>query len=224
MATAKATNVYDLGTVEYQQAWAMQRDMVQQRIDGVIEDSLLLLEHPHVYTLGRRGKMGDVLLSADELNKAGIAVHKVDRGGEVTYHGPGQLVVYPILDLSKIGGPVHYVHSLEAALKDGLAVFGISAHVRDGFPGVWIGEGEQQRKIAAIGVRISHGVSCHGFALNISTDLTYFRHIVACGIFDLKVTSIERELCSPVDAVSVRKVIVSALEVRLGLVAHWEGE
>lgn len=218
------TNVYDLGTVEYQRAWAIQRDMVQQRIDGVIGDSLLLLEHPHVYTLGRRGKLDDVLLSADELDKAGISVHKIDRGGEVTYHGPGQLVVYPILNLRKIGGPVHYVHSLEAALMDGLASFGIVAHARDGLPGVWIGGDAHQRKIAAIGVRVSHGVSCHGFALNISTDLSYFQHIVACGILNLNVTSIEQELGSPVDAVGVRKVIVAALEVRLGLVAQWEGE
>ena len=107
---------------------------------------------------------------------------------------------------------------------DGLASFGISAHMLEGSPGVWIGEGEQQRKIAAIGVRVSHGISSHGFALNISTDLSYFRHIVACGIFDLEVTSMERELCGPVDAASVRKAIISALEVRLGLVAHWDGE
>ena len=223
MTTASATNVYDLGTVEYQRAWAIQRDMVQQRIDGVIGDSLLLLEHPHVYTLGRRAKINDVLLSADELDKAGIAVHKIDRGGEVTYHGPGQLVVYPILNLKNIGGPVHYVHSLEAALIDGLASFGIAGHVRDGFPGVWIGGDAQQRKIAAIGVRVSHGVSCHGLALNISTDLTYFQGIVACGIVGLNVTSLEQELGSPVDAVGVRKVIVAALEVRLGLVAQWQG-
>ena len=93
MNTSCMTNVYDLGTVEYQRAWTIQRDMVQKRIDGVIGDSLLLLEHPHVYTLGRRGKLDDVLLSADELDKAGISVHKIDRGGEVTYHGPGQLVI-----------------------------------------------------------------------------------------------------------------------------------
>ena len=198
--------------------------MVRQRIDGVIGDSLLLMEHPHVYTLGRRGKMDDVLLSADELNEAGIAVHKVDRGGEVTYHGPGQLVVYPILDLRKIGGPSHYVHSLETALTDGLDSFGIAGHARDGLPGVWIGSGEHQRKIAAIGVRVSHGVSCHGFALNISTDLTYFRHIVACGILNLNVTSIEQEVCNQVDAANVRKVMVAALEVRLGLIAQWTGE
>ena len=227
MASTNTTTVYDLGRlgpIEYQRAWDIQRDLVKKRIEGAIGNTLLLLEHPHAYTLGRRGKMDDVLISDDELAKAGIAVHAVDRGGEVTYHGPGQLVGYPILDLRAIGGPVRYVRGLEAALVDALAVFGIAAHAVDGLPGVWLGEGAHQRKIAAIGVRVSRGVSSHGFALNVSTDLTYFQHIVACGIPGLAVTSMERELGREVDAGDVRRAVVDALERRLGLVTRWADE
>ncbi len=227
MASTNTTTVYDLGPlgpIEYQRAWDIQRDLVQRRIEGAIGNALLLLEHSHVYTLGRRGKMDDVLLAADELAKVGVAVHAVDRGGEVTYHGPGQLVGYPILDLRSIGGPVRYVRGLESALVDSLKAFGIGAHTLEGLPGVWLGEGEQQRKIAAIGVRVSRGVSSHGFALNISTDLAYFQHIVACGMPGLAVTSMEQELGRDADAGDVRRAVVAALEHRLGLVMRWADE
>ena len=221
MTSPNPTTVYDLGTVEYQRAWDIQRDLVQQRIEGSIGDTLLLLEHPHVYTLGRRGSMDDVLMSADGLGSVGVAVHEVDRGGEVTYHGPGQLVGYPILNLREIGGPVRYVRGLESALIDALATFGIDARTVEGLPGVWLGDGPDQRKIAAIGVRASRGVSSHGFALNVSTDLSYFEHIVACGIPGLNVTSMEQELGQGVDAGIVRQAVVAALETRLGLATRW---
>lgn len=217
MASTNATTVYDLGTVEYQRAWDIQRYLVEQRIEGATSNALILLEHHHVYTLGRRGSMDDVLISADALAKAGVAVHEVDRGGEVTYHGPGQLVGYPILDLRTIGGPVRYVRGMEAALIDALATFDITANIVKGLPGVWLGEGPEQRKIAAIGVRVSRGVSSHGFALNVSTDLRYFQHIVACGIPGLNVTSMERELGRKVDATAVRRAVVDTLGHRLGL-------
>ena len=145
----------------------------------------------------------------------------MDRGGEVTYHGPGQLVGYPIVDLRGIGGPVRYVRALEAALVDTLAFFGIASHTVEGYPGVWIGEGSQQRKIAAIGVRVSRGVSSHGFALNVSTDLAYYRHIVACGTEGLTVTSMAQELGRDVDVGDVRRAVVDALERRLGLGMRW---
>ena len=221
MASKHQTTVYDLGTVEYQHAWDIQRDLVQQRIEGAIGDTLLLLEHPHVYTLGRRGTMDDFLMSTEGLAKVGVTVHEVDRGGEVTYHGPGQLVGYPILDLREIGGPVRYVRGLEAALVDALAAFGIAANSVEGLPGVWLGDGAERRKIAAIGVRVSRGVSSHGFALNVSTDLSYFQHIVACGIPGLNVTSIEKELGGTVDTGDVRHAVVAAFEERLGLVPRW---
>jgi lipoyl(octanoyl) transferase len=133
-------------------------------------------------------------------------------------------VGYPILDLRAIGGPVRYVRGLESALVDALKVFGIAAHTLEGLPGVWLGEGEPQRKIAAIGVRVSRGVSSHGFALNISTDLAYFQHIVACGMPGLAVTSMEQELSRDVDAGDVRRAVVAALEQRLGLVMRWADE
>jgi lipoate-protein ligase B len=197
---------------------------VQQRIEGTISDTLLLLEHHHVYTLGRRGSMDDVLLSTNDLEKVGVAVHEVDRGGEVTYHGPGQFVGYPILNLRKIGGPVRYLRGLEAALIDALATFGIAARTVEGLPGVWLGDGPEPRKIAALGVRVSRGVSSHGFALNVSTDLSYFQHIVACGIPGLDVTSIEKELGMGVENGIVRKAVVAALETHLGLDTRWADE
>ena len=221
MAHVNTTTVFDLGTVEYRHAWNIQRDLVQRRIEGAIGDTLLLLEHPHVYTLGRRGSLDDVLMSADSLATAGVAVHEVDRGGEVTYHGPGQLVGYAILNLREIGGPVRYVRGMEAALIDALATFGIAAHAVDGFPGVWLDDGAERSKIAAIGVRVTRGVSSHGFALNVSTDLSHFQHIVACGIPGLNVTSMEQELGQGVDAGVVRRAVVATLETRLGLATRW---
>ena len=155
-----------------------------------MDGALLLLEHPHVYTLGRRGRLDDILAPEDSLSSLGVEIHHVDRGGEVTYHGPGQLVGYPILDLRRLGmRPLEYVRSLERLLIDTLYGFGIAAEA-DGHPtGVWAGGA----KIAAIGVRVSRGVTTHGFALNVSPDLGYFEHIVPCGMRDCRVTSMVSE-------------------------------
>ena len=209
-----------LGRVEYGRAWALQAALVERRQRGAAGDAVLLLEHPHVVTLGRRGRMDDVLLDAGALASLGIAVHEVDRGGETTYHGPGQLVGYPIMDIRALGGPARYVRALEAALIDALAGFGVEGRRRDGMPGVWAGE----RKIAAIGLRVSRGVSSHGFALNVSTDLAYFEHIVACGVPRLPVTSVERELGGAVDAARVRTAVAEALAHRLRLPPVWANE
>ena len=210
-----------LGEVEYDRAWALQAALVERRQQGLVGDTVLFLEHPHVITLGRRGRMDDVLLDVDRLAGAGIAVREVDRGGEVTYHGPRQLVGYPIIDIRSIGGPVRYVRALEAALIEALAAFDVSAHQRQGMPGVWVGEGDDERKIAAIGLRVSRGVSSHGFALNVSTDLAYFEHIVACGVPDLRMTSLERELGKGVAAGQVRASVAEALSKRLPLPLRW---
>ncbi len=155
-----------------------------------MDGALLLLEHPHVYTLGRRGRLDDVLAPAERLAEMGIEAHHVDRGGEVTYHGPGQLVGYPIVSLRRLGvGPLIYVRSLERVLIETLAEFGILAG-SDGRPtGVWTGGA----KIAAIGVRVSRGVATHGFALNVSPDLAWFDHIVPCGMKGSRVTSMAAE-------------------------------
>jgi lipoate-protein ligase B len=149
----------------------------------------VLLEHPPTYTLGARGLTGSLPEGEDSLAARGAGIVRTDRGGDVTFHGPGQLVGYPILDLRRFGqGPVGYVRNLEAVLIDALADFGIVAARSAGRPGVWVGD----EKIAAIGVRISRGVTTHGFALNVNTDLAYFDHIVPCGLPGVVVTSMQR--------------------------------
>ena len=155
-----------------------------------MDGALLLLEHTHVYTLGRRGTLDHILAPPDTLSSLGVEVHHVDRGGEVTYHGPGQLVGYPVVDLRRLRmRPLEYVRSLERLLIDTLSGFGISAEAEGRPTGVWAGGA----KIAAIGVRVSRGVATHGFALNVSPDLGYFDQIVPCGIRDCRVTSMEAE-------------------------------
>ncbi|MEE8362797.1 MAG: lipoyl(octanoyl) transferase LipB [Dehalococcoidia bacterium] len=203
-----------LGRVPYGDALTLQRGLHARRAAGEIPDALLLLEHPHVVTLGRRGSEADLLVDAAALEAMGVAVAEADRGGEATYHGPGQLVAYPIIDLRARGlGPVSYVRALEQAAIDTLARHGVAAHRVDGVTGVWTGgdgaapeagENPAGRKIAAIGVRISRGVSMHGLALNVSTDLSYFERIVPCGMPDLDVTSIaaERGEAPPVEVVA----------------------
>lgn len=166
---------------------------------------LLLLEHPHVYTLGRRGRESDILVPAEKLEELGTEVHFIDRGGEVTYHGPGQLVGYPIVNLRRWrGGPLKYVQTLEQALITTLADFGIRAESAERPTGVWVGDA----KIAAIGVRISRGVTMHGFALNVAPNLSYFGHIVPCGLPGASVTSMARELGRDVDVQQVMPVLM----------------
>ena len=182
--------VADLGSVEYPAALTLQRDLHQRVVTGDLPALLLLLQHPHVYTLGRRGTEDDILASADALTELGADVHHTDRGGEVTYHGPGQLVGYPILDLRAAGlGPLAYVRALEQVIISTLAELGIHATSEDRPTGVWVDDA----KIAAIGVRVSRGVTMHGFALNVNPDLSYFKHIVPCGMPDASVTSIAEQ-------------------------------
>jgi lipoyl(octanoyl) transferase len=169
----------ELGRVAYGDALALQRRLVEQRKAGEIPDQLLLLEHPHVITLGRNGSMQNVLASNDVLARAGVSFFPIDRGGDVTYHGPGQLVGYPIFDLREWRRDVGaYVRSLEQAIIDTVAEYGIEAGRIPKLTGVWVGE----RKIAAIGVHLSRWVTSHGFALNVNTDLSYFQYIVPCGL------------------------------------------
>ena len=196
-------HILRLGTVEYLRAWELQRSLVQQIADGDRPNTLLLLEHAHVYTMGRRGARDHVLLDDHRLAELGVSLHEADRGGQVTYHGPGQLVAYPILDLRGWGGPVKYVRTLERVMIAALGDLGVVAKAVEGVTGVWVGDEktrlEQSRKIGAIGVKISRGVCYHGFALNVNTDLSYFGHILPCGFDDGKVTSMEALLGSEVD-------------------------
>ena len=171
--------VRELGRVDYDAALALQQQLVDERKRGLIPDQLLLLEHPHVITLGRNGHLENLLAGDDILSRAGISFHPTDRGGDVTYHGPGQLIGYPILDLREWKRDVAaYVRSIEQVIIDTLAGFGIMAGRIPKLTGVWVGDA----KIAAIGVHISRWVTSHGFALNVSTDLSYFQYIVPCGL------------------------------------------
>jgi lipoyl(octanoyl) transferase len=181
-----------LGTLAYDEAIELQRALVEDRRAGRVPDLLLLLQHPHVITLGvRREGRSHVLASPAELNGRGVSVFETGRGGDVTYHGPGQLVAYPILDLRPDRMDVHrYVRDLEQVMIEASARFGVQAARVAGLTGVWVG-GE---KLGAIGVRISRWITSHGIALNVATDLSYFRLIVPCGIADRGVTSLERLL------------------------------
>ena len=201
-----------LGRLGYQEAWDIQRALVEARHDSRIDDSLLLLEHPPTYTVGRRTEASHLLLPRERLEELGAAVIDVDRGGQATYHGPGQLVGYPIVGLRGWGGPLHYVRTLEAVLIGTLAHFGVQAGRIDGLTGVWVGD----RKIAAIGVKISRGVTSHGFALNVTTDLSWFDHIIPCGIRDREVTSLQRALGRSVSLEEVAGVVAGQFGLRVG--------
>lgn len=186
-----------LGVIGYQRALDLQRDLVEQRKRGEIPDQLLLLEHPDVITLGvkARSDRSHVLEGEDSLARKGIALFETGRGGDATYHGPGQLVGYPILDLKPDRCDVHrYVRDLEEVLIQAVAAYGIAAGRVAGLTGIWVGPQGHQAKLAAIGVRISRWVTSHGFALNVNTDLSRFGLIVPCGIADKGVTSMERLL------------------------------
>ena len=176
------------GVVAYDDALAIQHRLADEVRAGDGE-SLILLEHPPTYTFGVRGKREHLLTSAEHLRTRGADVVQADRGGDVTFHGPGQIVGYPILNIRARGiGPATYVCTLEKAIIAALATFGIDSARIDGRPGVWTQDG----KIAAIGVRVSRGVTTHGFALNVNTDLDWFSHIVPCGLPDITVTSMQR--------------------------------
>ncbi len=165
--------------MEYGAAWDLQRELVGLRKRGAIPDQLLFVEHPHVVTLGRNGRMQNLLASDEALRAAGVSFFAIDRGGDITYHGPGQIVGYPIFDLKEWKRDVvAYVRAIEQAIIGALAGFGIAAGRSDGATGVWV----NGRKIAAIGVHISRWVTSHGFALNHTTDLSYFKYIVPCGL------------------------------------------
>lgn len=197
-------NVRRLGRVSYDDGLKLQAELVEQRRSGAIPDTLLLLEHPPVITLGVKTRQGPnhIVASDAELAQQGVTVHETGRGGDVTYHGPGQLVGYPILDLAAEGNvrkDVHrYVRDIEDVLIRIAASFGIDAKRVPGLTGVWVGDDGHEEKLAAIGVRISRWITSHGFALNVSTDLRHFNFIVPCGIVDRGVTSLEKLLGRPV--------------------------
>jgi lipoate-protein ligase B len=200
----KQLNVINLGLTDYKYAWELQQKMFDLRSKGEVSDTLLLTEHNHVYTLGKSSNENHLLAEKKELKLGGIDVYHIDRGGDVTYHGPGQLVGYPILDLNNYYLDIHrYLRDIEEVLILTIAEFGIKAHRDENFTGVWVGSD----KVAAIGVKVSRWITMHGFALNANTDLSYFDRIIPCGIFHKGVTSLERILNYRVPLDEVSKLV-----------------
>lgn len=211
----------DLGLIDYATAWDLQTRLFKETIDRKIanrslpegeqlatEDHLLFCEHPHVYTLGKSGKQSHLLLNEQGLREKGVQFFPIDRGGDITYHGPGQIVGYPIFDLDQHFTDIHrYLRTLEEAIIGTLEAYGIKAGRIEGLTGVWLDWNEplKARKICAFGIRASRWVTMHGFAFNVNTDLGYFRNIVPCGITDKGVTSMAQELGGEVDIEAVKK-------------------
>ncbi|MBT8326151.1 MAG: lipoyl(octanoyl) transferase LipB [Bacteroidia bacterium] len=187
--------VKNIGLIGYQDGLEFQEE-IHKKVLEKGEDTIILCEHPHVYTFGKSADRNNLLISKNFLENIDAEVFETERGGDITYHGPGQLVGYPIINLRNHGvGVKKYVEILESSLIKALSQFEIEAFQINGLTGIWVGtENEIKRKIGAIGIRVKEGVSMHGFALNVSTNLKYFNHIVPCGITDKQVTSIEREV------------------------------
>jgi lipoyl(octanoyl) transferase len=204
-----AVHFQNWGIIDYQEAWDKQEVLFKEKTEQKlaartsnlassipIAHHLVFCQHPHVFTLGKSGDANNLLLYEEELNKAEATYYPINRGGDITYHGPGQLVGYPILDLEQIFTDIHkYLRLLEESVIQMLAHYGIKGGRYEGYTGVWLEPDKPSaRKICAMGVRCSRWVTMHGFALNVNTDLSYFKHIVPCGIDDKDVTSMEREL------------------------------
>ena len=224
--------IYDLEQVAYRSVWDLQKQLqealIQQKrnpehtqyTDKDLADMLLFVEHPHVYTLGKSGNAEHLLRSVTELYDLEAEFVQVDRGGDITYHGPGQIVGYPVLDLDRHFTDIHkYLRYLEEVLIRALAHYGLKAGRAEGQTGVWL----EDRKIAAMGIRSSRWVTMHGFALNVATNLDYFSHIVPCGIQDKQVTSMQVELGTEVSMDSVKKQIVQCFEEVFQVRARWAG-
>jgi lipoate-protein ligase B len=213
--SAPLVGILHLGVHPYESALGLQHQMVAARQDGRIGDTLILLQHPPVITLGRHGDESNILVSREWLTEHDIQVHRVERGGDVTYHGPSQLVGYPIMDLRQHRQDVGwYMHSLEEMLIRTLSDFGIEAGRSPGNIGVWL---DERRKIAALGARIEKWITYHGFALNVAADTAHFELIVPCGLADKGVTSMEEALGRPIDLREVRERLVESFAAVFGV-------
>ena len=213
--------VQNWGRTEYGEAWRRQGESVAQRILGESGDSLIFTEHDPVFTLGMRaGADSNLIWNEEQLTQKGIAVAKTNRGGDITYHGPGQIVGYPIISLASHKDLHAYLRFLEQVLIDALGAFGLAATRREGKTGIWLG----QRKIAAIGVAVRRWVTYHGFALNVNTDLSHFEGIIPCGIsaFEGGVTSMQAEFGHPCDCAEVRRVVAAGFVAQLPGLLHPE--
>lgn len=212
-------NYEDLGLKDYKECWDYQEILHKQVVDDKLSgkqssniNRFLLVEHPHVYTLGKSGDEHNLLVNGDFLRKIQAVYYKINRGGDITYHGPGQLVGYPIIDLENYKiGVKDFIFKMEQAIIDTIAEYGLNGSLKDGATGVWLDAEEPalSRKICAIGVRVSRYVSMHGFALNVNTDLRYFSYINPCGFLTYGVTSIEKELGRKIEMQEVKEIVKS---------------
>ena len=217
--------VRDLGLIDYKEGWDYQTTLFNQILElkaanrdhAVSEQKetpnyILICEHPNVYTLGKSGKEQNLLMPLEQLTDINATYYPINRGGDITYHGPGQVVVYPVVDLDNFFTDIHkYMRLLEEAVIQTLAEFGLEGHRISGLTGVWLDVENDPRKICAFGVKTSRWVTMHGLALNVNTDMSYFSHIVACGIEGKGVTSMEKELGHAVDMKKVKSVIIDKL-------------
>jgi lipoyl(octanoyl) transferase len=204
---------YDLGLIDYKKAWDLQNEIYNKRLHNEVNDTLLLLEHPHTYTLGKVAAKENLLSNDDQLKQLGISVYEIDRGGDITYHGPGQIVGYPIINLSEWNEDTHkYLRGLEEVLMQTCSEYGLESERNSKFTGVWL----KDRKIAAIGIKVSRWITMHGFAFNVNTNLSYFDGIIPCGIKDKEVTSLSRELGKNIDLNEVKKVITEKFKEIFG--------
>jgi len=221
------TKFIDLGLIDYQQAWDYQTELFNQILavksenrnraeadQKPIDNFLLFCEHPHVYTLGKSGEEKNLLIKMEDLGSIGASYYHINRGGDITYHGPGQIVVYPVIDLENFFTDIHqYMRLLEESVIQTLKEFSIDAGRIPGLTGVWIDydESHKARKITALGVKTSRWVTMHGLAFNVNAQLDYFKNIVACGITDKEVTSLEKELGHPQDFQRVKNILKDKL-------------
>ncbi len=229
MAEQPHVIIKNLGLIDYKEAWDYQEELFKQTVDQKILNRkelsdtptinyLLFCEHPHVYTLGKSGDAENLLLNEQQLKEHEASFYAINRGGDITYHGPGQLVAYPIFDLDHFFPDIHkYLRFLEEAVIKTLAEFGIEAGRVEGLTGVWIeGDTPRARKICAMGVKSSRWVTMHGIGFNVNSDLSYFSHIIPCGIQDKAVTSMERELGYTLNIQDVTNVLKEKLANQFG--------
>jgi len=211
-------NLIDLGLINYQEAWTKQKTLFTQAIDLKLNNkkpqlNLLVCEHPHVYTLGKSAELKNLLLNNQVLKEKNIEVFDIERGGDITYHGPGQCVIYPIFDLEQLGiGVKQFVFKIEQSIINTLKTMDIFSERIDGRIGIWIDKDEpNERKIAAIGIKCSRHITMHGLAFNIMPDLNYFNFIVPCGISNKGVTSVKNEIHREIDYQIIKNVLISEI-------------
>ncbi len=201
----RSLNYCDLGFIDYKEAWELQKEVLELRLNSKVSDVLFLLEHPHTYTLGKIADKKNLVASQEYLNKNNVSVYEIDRGGDITYHGPGQIVGYPIINLNQWQNDTHkYLRALEELIIQTCSYYGLKSARVPKYTGVWLDE----RKIAAIGIKVSRWITMHGFAFNVNTDLSLFSGIIPCGISDKEVTSLQKELNREIEIDEVKTLLV----------------